>query len=242
MRLSLNLATSKYENARAFYLRWGAATLAVLAATVALVWFTVAGMLHARDVSRQVRADRAQIEQLQTEEKRAQVVLAQPANAAIKDRSAFLNNLIALKAFSWTQVFSDLETIMPTRIHVQALRPQLDSSHQLELQLNVAGDSREKALELLRKMEDSQRFRLPQLLQETDVPGGEMQFQISAYYVPGPAPEASAKQGAQDNKQGPQEKPTQSASSNVAAQHEPKALIQPGAKTQPAAKGAAHKR
>ena len=84
--------------------------------------------------------------------------------------------------------------MMPTRLHVVALRPELDADNQLELRISLAGDSRDKALELLRKMEDSPRFRLPQLESETLNPDGGMSFQISALYVPAPAA-ASGKAG-----------------------------------------------
>jgi len=60
---------------------------------------------------------------------------------------------------------------------------------QLEIQLRVAGDSREQALELVRRMEQSERFRRPQLRSETspaDAPE-KVQFEIVALYLPVPA-------------------------------------------------------
>jgi len=85
-----------------------------------------------------------------------------------------------------------MERIMPTRIHVVSIRPELnveDEHYVLQIHMTVAGDSREKMLELLRKMEDSPHFEQPQLDSETgkpEQPGGEMQFQISAVYLPQP--------------------------------------------------------
>src|SRR5258706_10547827 len=193
MRLTLNLATHPYENARAFFLRWGALLAAVGAVTALLLWLAISGLLQARDVNRRIRADRAQIARLQQEEKSAIAVLEQPQNRAIRERSAFLNELIARKAFSWTEALTELEKIMPTRLHVVSIRPELDADNQLEIRMNLAGDSREKLLDLLRKMEDSPRFRQPQLESEVDnTQGTEMQFQISALYVPAPAGAAQA--------------------------------------------------
>jgi hypothetical protein len=52
----------------------------------------------------------------------------------------------------------------------------------------VAGESRDRALELVRKMESSQRFRQTQIEQEStqagQTPGDNVQFDISALYVP----------------------------------------------------------
>src|SRR5205807_1032513 len=150
--------TLPYENARAFFARWGLALVGVGALTALLVWLAASGLLRARDVNRQIRTDRAEIAKLQQEEKAAQVVLERPENRAIRERSAFVNVLIARKAFSWTQVFTELEKMMPTRLHVVSIRPELDADNQLELRISLAGDARDKALELLRKMEDSPSF------------------------------------------------------------------------------------
>src|SRR4051812_6489265 len=135
MRLELNLATHPYENAREFFVRWGALLAAVTVVTVLLVWLAVSGLLHARDVNRQIRTDRDRIATLQEEEKRAQAVLDRAPNHAMRERSAFVNELIARKAFSWTQVFTDLEKLMPTRVHVVSIRPELDTENQLELRM-----------------------------------------------------------------------------------------------------------
>jgi len=51
----------------------------------------------------------------------------------------------------------------------------------------VAGESRERALELVRKMEGSQHFQQTQIEQEQSqtglTPGDKVQFEISAVYV-----------------------------------------------------------
>ena len=51
----------------------------------------------------------------------------------------------------------------------------------------VAGTSRERALELVRKMEESKRFQRTQIEQEGNVAfqggGDQVQFQISALYA-----------------------------------------------------------
>jgi len=66
----------------------------------------------------------------------------------------------------------------------------------------VAGESRERALDLVRRMEKSPRFREPQIVaeateQQPQNPGDRVQFQISTLYggeptagsaQPGPAP------------------------------------------------------
>jgi len=73
---------------------------------------------------------------------------------------------------------------------VVAIQPELNASNQLEIKLSVAGESRDRALELVRKMEDSRRFQQTAINAESARSGtgpgqpGEVSFDISALYVP----------------------------------------------------------
>src|SRR5438034_1276381 len=74
-------------------------------------------------------------------------------------------------SLSWTQLFSDLEKIMPAELRVTVIQPALDAENRLELHMTIEGGSREKAIELLRHLEDSPRFREPQLRTEVTPQG-----------------------------------------------------------------------
>ena len=118
------------------------------------------------------------------------MLMNMPQNANTRDRSQFLNDLFYRKAFSWTQVFEELERVMPPRVHVVSIHPELAVDNELAIKLVVAGDSREKALELVRKMESSTHFHQTEIEQESvgngQVSSGDaVRFDISALYVPG---------------------------------------------------------
>ncbi|MBV9087690.1 MAG: PilN domain-containing protein, partial [Acidobacteriaceae bacterium] len=117
--------------------------------------------------------------------------LNQAGNRDTRDKSRFLNTLIARKAFSWTQVFAELEKLMPARVHVVSIRPDFTANNQLQIHLEAIGDTREKANDLVRQLEKSPAFRAPQVREEKDDPGqgnnnqsGGVQFVIVADYVP----------------------------------------------------------
>ncbi|HVO60015.1 MAG TPA: PilN domain-containing protein [Terriglobales bacterium] len=194
MRIDVNLATKPYEDARLFWMRWGTgvALLAILSA--ALLAETVMGFVYARQDVRMSDQIKAEIAKRDQERARAEAFLNEPKNRDIRDRSQFLNALIERKAFSWTQVFTDLERIMPARLHVVSIHPELTEEEQLQIKLTVAGESRERALDLVRRMEESPRFRQPVINSEnaqtnSQTPGDNVEFQISALYVAA-APEA----------------------------------------------------
>jgi neutral trehalase len=195
MRIDVNLASQPYEDARYFWMRWGTgvALLAILSA--ALLAETVMGFVYARQDVRMTDQIKTEIIKRDQERARAEAFLNEPKNRDIRDRSQFLNALIERKAFSWTQVFTDLERIMPARLHVVSIHPELTEEEELQIKLTVAGESRDRALDLVRRMEESPRFRQPVINSEnaqmnSQTPGDNVEFQISALYVPA-TPEAT---------------------------------------------------
>lgn len=186
MRLDLNLATRPYEDARRFWLQWGARLAAVGALTLVLLLFTASAWRQGRTVSRRIEQANQQIASLQHEKQQAEAILARPGNREIRDRSAFLNTLIVRKAFSWTQVFADLEAIMPPRLHVVSIAPDLTEDNRLQVHLRVAGETRDSAVELVRRMEASPHFRNPEIQSETTAgpPQAGVDFEIVARYTP----------------------------------------------------------
>ena len=206
MRVTINLATQPYQDVRAFVLRWGMgiALLAILAA--GLTYKAVKGWRSTRETSAIIRNDEAEIRRMNTEIAAANHELNRPENREIRMESAFLNTLIARKAFSWTGAFSTLEKIMPPRIHVVSMQPELDAQNRLTLKMRVAGDSRESFLTLLRRMEDRPEFLNPQPESETQDKNGQQVFELSTLYVPtlpAPGEQNSPQPSAQTQSAGP---------------------------------------
>ncbi len=210
MRVNINLATQPYEDARQFWFRWGGALLALIVITLGLLFITVSGWLSARKDRDLIAQREAQIAVRDKEKADAAAMMNLPQNRSVRDRSEFLNDLFQRKAFSWTQAFETLEQLMPPQLHVVSIHPEISPDNQLEIKLTVSGASRDRALELVRKMEGSQKFHQTEIDEEkfsTTQTGNEVVFNITALYVPvadvtaAPAPPATlkpanAKQGA----------------------------------------------
>jgi len=190
MRVDINLATQPYEDARRFWMRWGGGLVALGLLTLLLLLMTVNGWMGARNDRRLIRQYAAQSAARDREKADAQALLNLPQNSIIRDRSQFLNDLFQRKAFSWTKAFEDLEKVMPPRLHVVSIHPELSPDNELEIKLIVAGDTREHALDLVSKMEASQHFHDTYIEEENSnlgnsgSTGDTVQFQISALYVP----------------------------------------------------------
>jgi type IV pilus assembly protein PilN len=189
MRLNINLASHPYEDVRDFWLRWGGALAGAGILTLVLLYLVLAGYGSARKDRNLIGQREQQIADRDREREQAQALLNLPQNRSTRDRSQFLNDLFERKAFSWTRVFENLERVMPARMHVLSIHPETDTDNQLELKLVVGGDSHEHALELVRKMEDSPRFRHTYIEKEHfPLPGqavtDAVQFDITSIYVP----------------------------------------------------------
>ena len=196
MRLDINLASQPYEDARQFWMRWGTAVGALGLLTLVLLAADITGYLNARRDRAAIAEKRAMIAQRDQLRANAERILNLPENRSTRDQSQFLNDLIERKAFSWTRVLENLEKVMPPRVHLIAINPQLDEDNQLGLKMTVAGDSRDRAIELARRMEESRRFSQTNIISErTEKQSNSSdteQFDIVAVYIPEPLAAAAA--------------------------------------------------
>jgi type IV pilus assembly protein PilN len=188
MRIDINLATHPYEDSRNFWTYWGTGLVLLALATVLLGYLTVTGFMNAGKDRQQMARLKQEIAAYDQEKGRAEAILNAPQNRVLRERSRFLNGLFQRKAFSWTRVFEDLERVMPPRLHVVSIHPDMSADNGLEIKLIVAGDSRDQALELVRKMEASNHFKQTYVgserSSEQSVNGDRVEFEIGALYVP----------------------------------------------------------
>jgi len=191
MRININLASNPYEAAREYTRRMGLLAVALAVLTVGLLGYILYQRSHTRDVDIKIAAARQEIASLDGERAKALAVLNQPQNRDIADQSQFLNNLFARKALSWTRVFTEMEKMMPPNIHVVSMKPEFNRDNQLVLHVVVATSARDKAVELVKRMEKSPHFHAPQVEAENalgegnaGLASGNIQFEIAAVYVP----------------------------------------------------------
>ena len=191
MRININLASQPYEVARDYKRRMTLLIAALSVAAVVLLGYIFYQRAHSRAINRQLADVRRQIDTLNHEESQARAILNKPANRGIADQSEFLNDLFARKSLSWTRIFTVMEKIMPSELHVVSMKPEFTKTNDLVLHVMVATDSRDRANELVRNMEKSSHFREPKVIAETVVTNtsdqgrsGNIQFDIAAVYLP----------------------------------------------------------
>jgi len=187
MHIDINLASRPYEDARQFWMRWGVALGILGLLTLVLLVLDITGFVDARHDRAEMRQKRALIGDRDRLRAEADRILSLPENRTTRDQSRYLNELIERKAFSWTRVLEDLERVMPPRVHLTAISPQLDDDNELVMKMTVAGDSYDRAIELARRMEESHRFVQTAIVRASHVEqqnGDNEQVEIAAIYIP----------------------------------------------------------
>jgi type IV pilus assembly protein PilN len=185
MKVHLNLATQPLETHRRFLVGCG------LAAGVAGIFFLGLGW-NVYSVRKHDAELRAKTQKMQEE---TAVLVKQrnelerffnlPENAKLHDRADFLNSIIDARSFNWTQMFMDLEHILPAGVHVTSIEPG-QVKGRVEVKLMVGADSEESKLKFLRALEDSKVFTGVIVMKEsvptTATSGDQQQVQLSAIY------------------------------------------------------------
>jgi type IV pilus assembly protein PilN len=166
MRITLNLASRPFIELRPLYtrLRWWMALLALMAIPLWLLMRVE--QRRATEAKAQQAILSRDVQKLRQEQQSYRAQMLQPQNAAVLAQSEFLNQLYKRKAFSWTAVMMDLETVLPAGVQVMNLEPVTAPDGQVTIRMRVSGQ-RDRAVQLVRNLEHSHRFLSPRLAGET---------------------------------------------------------------------------
>ncbi len=189
MRLNINLATQRYEDVRQFYVRWSAALGVAAIFTAILIVLAVFNYSSSSQSGRRIRQLRQRIDVLQSERANAEAVENSPENRDVTDQKNYWNAQIARRSFSWTQLFNDLQRIMPGRAYVVSVKPEVTQDNRVKLTLRVAAEQHANAIDLVKRMESSPRFKQPEITAEsaekdTRTGASTINLEIQTFYTP----------------------------------------------------------
>ena len=122
--------------------------------------------VQAKQATAQMNALKVQTHAIEQSTAANEARMRRPENQAVLQRSKFLNDLFARKSFSWTSVMMDLEHVLPAGVQVTSIDPVVSKDGVVSIRLRVTGN-RDKAIQLVRNLEHSQRFLAPRLAGES---------------------------------------------------------------------------
>ena len=158
MKTRFNLASSPLENNRRFIAGSAIVGLLALAALVFLSLHTYKTWRSARSV----RADIARLTaQIRAEQELQDALRSEFKSKAAEEtiaRSTYLNNLIAERTFPWTQMFADLEHILPPGVRVISISPERDKDGNVTVSLSLGAADDAEMLKFLQSLASSPAF------------------------------------------------------------------------------------
>jgi hypothetical protein len=170
---SINLASQPFRRERAENAAW-ALICAVLACSLLLmISLIVHERAQAAGLRRGIDSQMTELRRLQNEQAKFSNILAKPQNADVFSTSVFLNELIARRGVSWTRVFKDLGTVMPSNMRLMRITlPQVaegDATGTTHVQLDmvVATEQPDLVIDLLKRLEQSSLFGAASVMTQT---------------------------------------------------------------------------
>ena len=189
MKVRLNLATNPLQTHRKFL-----AVSGLIGAIAGIVFLALGWHVYfVRKSNEALRARAADIRQemvgLMRQRDELEDFFKEEQNAKLNERSTFLNSLIDEQSLNWTQMFMDLEKIMPIGVRLISIEPGHEKGRVL-VKLEVGAISDEAKLKFLRALESSPAFKEVRELAEINkeaqsgnTGNDRLQVQLTAVYV-----------------------------------------------------------
>lgn len=143
MNAPLNLASRPFRNEKLPALLLGLGTVALLALTVQHAR-VIGSLLPARTSSRHQQVAALDKELAELREQATKWRRAKPADPTTKDWAMF-KNLVDRRAFSWTDLFADLEGVLPPGVKLLSIAPGVEGG-EVKLDLEAVARRGEDAL------------------------------------------------------------------------------------------------
>jgi hypothetical protein len=182
--IHLNLAARPYRDYRPVY-----AAVVVMSLLAAFLMLnnveTYYRYIHetrntrAKIASVEAAAERERANGRQVEQRLKSIDLAH-----LDAQTQFVNAKLAERAFSWSALLDQLETILADDVRLMAVTPTFSDEGGITLALSFQSKSAEGMIATLNRMNDDSHFRNPFPSNETALPDGQYQFTLSSEYLP----------------------------------------------------------
>ncbi|HEY2461562.1 MAG TPA: PilN domain-containing protein [Candidatus Acidoferrum sp.] len=187
MKVRLNLATKALPTRRRFLVSAGVVGTVAGFVFLALGWHVYSVRKSDQALREKTQAIQKEMLVLEQERHELERFFDRPENKNLHDRSAFLNSLIDEQSLNWTQMFMDLEKILPAGVRVISIEPRHEKGR-VEVKLTIGATSDEAELKFVEALEKSTAFSQVQLAnvksagQTGGAAGDHTQVELTAVY------------------------------------------------------------
>lgn len=184
--LHLNLASRPYRDYRPVY----AAVVVMSLLAAFLMFYNVETYYRYTHDTRNTRAKIAELEsQTQQERQREQMVQQRIKGldlARLGAQTKFVNAKLAERAFSWSTLLDELESVLSDDVRLMSVTPSFSAEGDIKLTLNFVSKSGDGMIRTINRMHADPQFRNPFPNNQAAVDGGGYTFDLNVQYVPPP--------------------------------------------------------
>lgn len=157
----VNLASEPFQRDRPILIAYlaGAVVLAGILATQVAVGGVERG--QRAELQQSIAKVQEQLSGIQRQRAEADAAIRDPKSAEAAEYALFLNNLLLRKGISWTRIFDDLDQVIPYNVRLIAVRPQVNLDNQIQLDMTVAAEQPQPAVQMFMNLEASPLFSAP---------------------------------------------------------------------------------
>ncbi|MCP5116353.1 MAG: hypothetical protein GY953_36450 [bacterium] len=161
---AINLASAPFRRDRPILVASTALGVVLVVLLGVQIYLISAATDEGNQTTAAIAAVQTELGRLASEQNRLKGVLAEPDNAAVLERSLFLNALLMRKGISWTFIFRDLEEVLPYNVKLIQVRPKVNQTSQdgidneILLDMVVAAEASDQVIEMLQALESSSLF------------------------------------------------------------------------------------
>lgn len=183
-----NLASRPYRDYRPV---WAVATT-VLLLTAALLAYNAQTAWRYFATTQETRAEIAKLEREIAKERErtaaAREALSRFDTTTLRARSTFVNERIAERAFSWSDLLDDLESVVPGDVRLTRLNPDPSPGGVYVISIDCLSKTEDGMVDLIQRLFASSKFARPTPTSESVGNEGIHHFTLKVEYRPaGPA-------------------------------------------------------
>ncbi len=193
--LRTNLSTRPFYNMRAVHVALGALALVVATMTIVNIVQLVRLTTSERTLGARAQQDEQQAQQLRDDARRIRSQIDAKELNQVAAAAQEANAIIDLRTFSWSKLFSEIETTLPENVRLTNFRPVEDRQGRLVVNLRVQARRVPDLDSFIDNLEKTGKFHEVLAAEEQTNQEGLINALVEALYEPsseGPAPEATA--------------------------------------------------
>ena len=180
----LNLAARPYRDYRPVY----AVVVAASLLTAFLLLNNVDTFYRYTQETATTRARIAELERRTADEQRSTDALSRRVATinvkGLNTEARYVNTQIAERAFSWSELLDQLETVLPRSVRVTSLSPSFDKTGAVHLVLTCSSKAPEGLVDTINGLNRAPRFSKPFPSMTATDEKGETRFAITVDYLP----------------------------------------------------------